>query len=349
MPMISTRHRHPAFTLIELLVVISVIALLIGILLPSLGAARDTARSIVCQSRLRSLGQGQAFYMSSNKDYYAGPNTSGAKGQSFTPDYNLGANVYYVGDQGSTTPTSTHDWISPTLGDSMNLSVNRAGRTQQIFNVMACPSAKYRNNLLYGSATDKSHFTNLINSTEGFKQVSYLSPSAFHYKPNEQVAKSQKYREIGSPSSIVLKYNEFQTPVRINPRFQPRFDLLGAQASSKILAADGTRYFEAGQLDFDIAPSPGVFGSFTDPGAIFHGSTAYGRNFAGAPNNLLLSIRHRGEKLNAVMFDGHAETLAKTRYYEDASLWYPGGSVFNGGGAATPESMKKYKDGDFIN
>jgi prepilin-type N-terminal cleavage/methylation domain-containing protein/prepilin-type processing-associated H-X9-DG protein len=59
-----------AFSLIELLVVISIIALLIGILLPTLPKVRDTARKAACGASLRSVGQGIAMYQTQFKDVF---------------------------------------------------------------------------------------------------------------------------------------------------------------------------------------------------------------------------------------------------------------------------------------
>jgi prepilin-type processing-associated H-X9-DG protein len=53
-----------------LLVVIAIIALLIGILLPALGRARDSARSLVCQTNERQLGQSLTIYANDNKNLF---------------------------------------------------------------------------------------------------------------------------------------------------------------------------------------------------------------------------------------------------------------------------------------
>jgi prepilin-type N-terminal cleavage/methylation domain-containing protein/prepilin-type processing-associated H-X9-DG protein len=58
--------RSYAFTLIELLVVISIIALLVGILLPALGAARRSAQDLKCSSNLRQLDIGLSTYATDN-------------------------------------------------------------------------------------------------------------------------------------------------------------------------------------------------------------------------------------------------------------------------------------------
>ena len=60
------------FTLVELLVVISIIALLIGILLPALGAARRTARLMQSNTQVRGIHQAMLIYAEGNRDKYRG-------------------------------------------------------------------------------------------------------------------------------------------------------------------------------------------------------------------------------------------------------------------------------------
>jgi prepilin-type N-terminal cleavage/methylation domain-containing protein/prepilin-type processing-associated H-X9-DG protein len=65
------RPARSAFTLVELLVVIGIIALLLGILMPSLGAARGQARAVACMSNVRQISVAAQMYVQDHKRYVA--------------------------------------------------------------------------------------------------------------------------------------------------------------------------------------------------------------------------------------------------------------------------------------
>ena len=68
--------KRKAFTLIELLVVIAIIALLLSILMPSLGLIKRKAQGVVCQSNSRQLITSWVLYADANDDLIVGGNTN---------------------------------------------------------------------------------------------------------------------------------------------------------------------------------------------------------------------------------------------------------------------------------
>lgn len=337
------KQRHAGFTLIELLVVIAVIALLIGILLPALGKAREAGRSIVCLNVLRSLGQGQMQYVNDSQDHISTYFTSGADAacgfQSLaTPNATEEAKML------PTTPTSTYDWIAPTMGTSLNLSTNRAEKTYQIFNTMRCPFTQNFPALYWDTPTpDSGQFQTLLQTRPpGFRQVSYLQPFGFAVATGFPVNSS-----VNLHKGVQRPRRQFADPARVPASFTPRLDKIGTILSNKVLALDGTRYIESdGDFDFDIGPRPNFFGAFTDSVA-FVQSTSHGRNYT-SPNklHLKLSFRHNGFRgVNMLTFDGSARGASQDEIWQRIDYFFPSGSVFTGT-SADPSVSQLYSPGD---
>jgi prepilin-type N-terminal cleavage/methylation domain-containing protein/prepilin-type processing-associated H-X9-DG protein len=348
--------RARGFTLIELLVVISIIALLIGILLPALGAARVTARRLVCSATARNIAQFQLMYSFENNDYFSGPNTSGGTmDDTYIDRPNPRRWQDVLGVSQPNYPTQIGDWMSPILGDSAGLSASRPERMAQIFNDFACSEVdRLEVTSLFGTSPD---FTDEVVTrvfARGLKGVSYLAPRTIMGISSDSPLLANGGYEInpntGGLSVIRIYTTEGPRNGAASPRaYFPRVDQLGAQSSSKVMFADGLRIATSQGITVSVrADQGGGLNNFVANNPIFEGSSAYGRrpelvSSAGqAPYNLIASFRHNNG-INVAYFDGRVSGMTQQEAYTDPRPWWPGGSVWNpstygGTGLITPES-----------
>ena len=124
-----------AFTLIELLVVISIIALLMSILMPSLSKAKESARRVVCKQHQRQMGIALIAYATAHRDifpestltananpafsndpshhYGFGTGWTGVLGPALYPDYIQDGKIFYCPSaKGDTTYKGANGWKS---------------------------------------------------------------------------------------------------------------------------------------------------------------------------------------------------------------------------------------------
>ncbi|MFW6154306.1 MAG: type II secretion system protein [Planctomycetota bacterium] len=96
----NVRQRVAGFTLIELLVVVAIIALLVSILLPSLGRAKDLAMTIVCASHHNGASKGFGFYSTQYGNWIAPWDAGGAPNgqESWTLQWPYTLVLYVAGD-----------------------------------------------------------------------------------------------------------------------------------------------------------------------------------------------------------------------------------------------------------
>src|SRR6266516_139714 len=83
----TDRLAEQGFTLIELLVVIAIIAILAGLLLPTLSKAKEGGRSVTCKNNMHQITIGMLMYVDDNNDFFP---WAGGVDRNLPPDWVFG-------------------------------------------------------------------------------------------------------------------------------------------------------------------------------------------------------------------------------------------------------------------
>jgi len=290
--------RRPAFTLVELLVVIGIIAVLIGILLPVLGRARQAASAIACQANLKELGIALNLYAVANKG-------------SLPPGFYTATPI----PPSTITVVRWVDLLMGTLSSKYGYNSTDAFFTSsdgaRIRKIFICPDAP-RDDMDAGVVFACSYLShprlipqmNTDPSTNGFLWIPY-DPYYLYHPPGRQILKSPyKLGKIKRSSEIAVLWD---APLQWDATL--RRWVISADATPVANQLDKARYYGMNTPNFTDDYSQGGL-SPDDPIEIKEGFNGRDTNKDIGANYQKIRFRHiKDTQANALMADWHVDTF----------------------------------------